>query len=665
MTVDDIVFLINRFKKIPSSHEYELPSHFAERVRVLPKELSPFPGRFSYSRVPYFKKIVDMFDPRNPAREVVLMKGNQVGSNVSVLETLLLYDIMIDPKAQCFITADATVLKTGINTRIETMIDNAGARDLIFSQSAKSKGSRNTGDTSDAKEYPGGFLHFYGSKNPDKFRQNSYASVKSDEVDAYSGRLKNEGDTISIIRNRTNAYYEKRKMFWASTPKTDQTSLIKKLFLMGDQEYYNVPCPHCGKFQPLVWHGRHENGEAYGITWQNDKNYKPIVANPEKGIKSTVVYKCKFCTGTFQNHEKEIIIPKGEWIATAESQMPYLYSFHLTPLYNPPGMYSWDDMVIEWSECWDIKNNRIKDKEKYKTFRNTKEGKTFVETGVNVRYEKVVLFRRYGFIRGRVPNDLAVKETGSPILILVCSVDVQKSNLFVDVKGYTAGGATWTVDCFPIEGETATFNGAWDQLYDFITNKTYIGTDGKIYPITITLLDSGWNTEWVYAHAKRYSTGVFVCKGRDYIDGGETFQLFKRSTLTGIGLGMAFHVNVGKLKDRISNALMATQWNSQEFQPAWYPNFAEDFHDDYFKQLESEERVDIYDRFERYQRTVWRPKTYGAANHYFDTYCYNLAALEVAATDLCRNGLGLPSLDWEIYWEVLKERKIGFDEPEK
>jgi phage terminase large subunit GpA-like protein len=108
---------------------------------------------------------------------------------------------------------------------------------------------------------------------------------------------------------------------------------------------------------------------------------------------------------------------------------------------------------------------------------------------------------------------------------------------------------------------------------------------------------------------------------------------------------------------------MASQWNEKDFQPLWYPNFADDFRDDYFKQFEAEERVDVYDRFDRYLKTIWKPK-FGAANHAFDTYCYNLAALEIWANDWCRSGLGLEALDWPIFWESAKQG-FFYVEPEK
>jgi len=137
--ISDVDFLIERFAALTEKQVYELPSEFAERVRYLSADLTPFPGRFSWERFPYFKKIVDCFAPDNPVQEVVLMKGNQLGGTTAVIETVILYNIMSNPNPQAYVTADAGLMKTSVQTKIEKMIDNAGARDLIFSQNFLSK----------------------------------------------------------------------------------------------------------------------------------------------------------------------------------------------------------------------------------------------------------------------------------------------------------------------------------------------------------------------------------------------------------------------------------------------------------------------------------------------------------------------------------------------
>ncbi|MDR2097721.1 MAG: phage terminase large subunit family protein [Spirochaetaceae bacterium] len=662
----DIDFLIKQIEGLTDSLHHELPSEFVERVRYLTSDLTPFPGKFSFNKFPYFRKIVDCFNPLDPTREVVLMKGNQMGATTAVLETVLLYHIMSDPKAQMYVTADAGLMRTSVQIRIEKMIDDAGARDLIFSQSRKRKGSRNSGDTSIAKEYPGGYLHFFGGKSPARFRGIAYPIALADEVDAFPDKIPKEGTVTELVRNRTDSYSAKRKILWTSTPLLKQSSKIEALFELGDQEKFFVPCKHCGTMQELVWHGKTDNGYEYGIVWENDEHFMPIIGDEENGIQTTVAYKCcnPDCGGLMKNYDKATIIPRGEWRPTATPKQPYIKSFHITPIYNPPGMYSWDDMVKQWAQCWDIEYNRLKDKEKYRVFRNTKQGKTFEDFGTQIKYERVIQFRRTGFIKGHVPNDLAVKDSGSPVLIIIASVDVQKKNLFVDVKGYSNGGVTWTIDFFPIEGDTEQFNGPWDELDKYISDTRFIGTDGKIYWIRMTIVDSGHYTEYVYEFVKRHSFGVYACKGQKWINNGETYTLFSAKALQQIGMAQAFHINTGKLKDKISVLLTRSFWVGDQRQPWWYPNFPEDFRDDYFQMFEAEVKEEVIDKkTNKVTGTLWR-QLFGKDNHAFDTYVYNLAALEIAAEYYCRDRLGLPALDYTTFWEMAKAGEF-YEEPIK
>jgi len=642
----DINFLIEQFADLKESKKIELPSEYAERVRTLPPELTPFPGPFSYNRFPYFREIVDSLASIDPIKEIAVMKGNSLGATTAILETAILYFIGCEPKPQLYITADSELAKTSIEIKVDRMIDGAGLRHLIFSQTKKGKGSEDSGDTKTSKQYPGGFLYSYGSRSPARFRSNPYPVAHGDEVDAYPEAIKKEGDVISLIRSRTNAYSKTRKILWISTPLVEQTSKINVLYLSGDQRKYFVPCPHCGEYQDLVWHGVHEDGSVYGVIWENDELFNPKI--------ETVAYKCKYCGGLIKNYDKPGIINRGEWRPTAKPTNPLMRSYHISPLYNPPGMYSWEDFVFEWCECWDIEHNRLRDKEKYRSFRNLKQGLPFTETGTQLKYERTLTYKRTGFARGHIPNEMAKLNSGSVILIVIASVDVQKDKLFVDVKGYSANGVTWSLDFFEIKGDTADFNGPWDELEKYIGEKTFTSDDGHVYKIVMTMVDSGWNTQYVYAFASRYSSGIYACKGADYLRGGETFKLFNKSTLDSIALQKAYHVNTCKMKDKIYNALNNSVWNTHELQPPWYPNFPEDYRDDYFKQFEAENKVDEYDRKTfRYLRTIWKAKQ-GIPNHAFDTYNYNLAALEIFADSYCREVLRLPGLEWDLFWRDIK-----------
>ncbi len=648
ITNNDIDFLIDQFKLVTDKRVFKLPSDYAEEVRYLDKELTPFPGKFSFDKAPFFREIVDLFAPDNPTRKVALLKGNQMAATTSLLEPIILYNIGCNPNPIMLVEPDEDMAEQAMNTKVDRMIDASGLRGLIFGQSRKAAGAKNTGDTKLKKEFPGGYLHAVSAKTPKSFRNFSYKIILVDELDAMPDVLKNEGTVIGLCQARADAYPNSSKFLFQSTPTTEQGSKVYQQYLLGTQEKYMVPCKYCGTFQELEWFVQDEGkNQIGGIVWENDENYQPIL--------ETVAYKCPHCGGLMKNYDKAEIIPKGKWVPSVEKpKEPGTRSFHISPIYNMPGLYSWEKMVAQWSLCWDIKNNRVKDKDAYRVFRNLKQGLPFREMNEQIRYEKVVLHRRFGFIRGQVPNQLALTDTGSKVCIVVCGVDVQKNNLFVDVKGFSANGATWTLDFFSIDGPTEAFDGVWDKLSDYINNKVFESDTGDKYRIAITLVDSGHYTDYVYAFVARFSSGVYASKGMDWIQNGETYKVFNRTTLDRIGLPLAYHVNTGKLKDRISSSLNLLMWNTNEMQPDWYPNFAEDFRDDYFKMFEAEEKVEVIDKAtNKWIKTVWRAK-FNAPNHGFDTYVYCLAALEIFADDICRNDLGINWCDWKSFWSYAK-----------
>jgi len=185
-------------------------------------------------------------------------------------------------------------------------------------------------------------------------------------------------------------------------------------------------------------------------------------------------------------------------------------------------------------------------------------------------------------------------------------------------------------------------------------DKRYVGTDNKVYKIAAAMIDTGYNATYVYAFLENHSDGVFGCKGKDYLSHGETYQWFSPAATQRIGGLNVLHVSTGKLKDIISNAMTASFWDREHPQPWWYPNFREDFGDDYFKQFEAESRKEVREAVsKRFLRYAWVQK-FGQDNHAFDTYVYNLACLELIAEGWCKQHLGLPTLDWVAFWENAK-----------
>lgn len=655
---NDIDFMTELIDSIVDDRSYDLPSDYIEKTRYLPKGLTPRPGFFDFDYTPYLKEPFNLLAPDSGIERIVFMKPAQIGYTVGFLQNAVLYHIGSNPKRVQFVTADNILAEETVKTQINPMIEHSGIEHLIYAQS-KPKGGRGTGSTNTMKEYPGGYVRFVGAKNPDSARGRTFERNLYDEIDAWLDD-KREGSKIALFDNRSNAFSLTRKSVYGSTPLITQSSKITALYLEGDQRNFFIRCPRCGEQIILKWHGVTEDGFKFGIDFLHEKGLP---------IYDTVHYNCPICEGQFKNYEKvKFMEPDScEWISTLpdgqKPLVPRTASFWLNALYSPPGMYPWERIVEDWVKCWDIEKGKIKDIGKYREFRNTKQGLSFEEKGESISYDKAIIHRR-GYAIKTIPNILIKKDTGGIGLVVIASIDCQINNLFVDVKIYTSGGRTYTIDFFSIDGPTQTHGSvSWKIAEKFIDEQIYVDEEGRQYKIQNTFIDSSKYTEYVYAFCSQYSVGVYPIKGQRSIDGNITYKSMSKAVVEKSGCTDAFLVNTTRLKDKIAANLQRSEWITDMKQPDWYPNFPEDLKDDYFKQFEAESKVEVRDKITNvWKASYWKAKS-GVDNHAFDTYVYNLAALEMLATVICMSDdyLDLESLEWSAFWAYAKTGAFYID----
>ena len=293
--LNDVFFLQAQFSKLTDSKRIITPVEYIEKVRYLPKELTPMPGKYSYDKAPFLREIVNHLCSESDARKIVFMKAAQIMATTGIIESGMAYNIGCDPKAQLFVSADKELVKTGMQTKVERLLDSCNLRDKIFSQTATK--SRKTGDTATEKEYPGGFLHAIGARNPGKLRQMSYPIIWFDELDGFPLKVGNEGSPIDLAEKRTKAYSVSRKIFYISTPTVLQTSPIYALYKMGDQRNWFMPCVHCGEYQVFVWRGvNKDSGLVYGIKFEIEDGLP---------VYESVGYQCMYCAKTMKNKQMQ------------------------------------------------------------------------------------------------------------------------------------------------------------------------------------------------------------------------------------------------------------------------------------------------------------------------------------------------------------------------
>lgn len=638
-------FLSECFSDLTDEKKSILVSQWAEENRYLPPELSPKPGYWDNDYAPYLTEIMDCMSVSSPVRKVAILKGAQIGMSTAV-ENGLGYWIQHAPAGIMYVSADKDLTEMAFETKVERLLDSSGLRKLISSQT--NTNLRRTGDKATYKEFPGGFIYAIGARNPGKLRSMSVKYALLDEIDGMPDKLGNEGSPEELIEIRTRAFESSRKLIYLSTPVVTQTSKIWRLWNYGDMRRFFVPCKHCGEKQVLEFKGRREDGETYGLQFEIDED--------GHYINDSAKYKCIKCGKFWENHDKAFFLPQGEWRPEKKAFEPNFRSYHIPALLSPIGIYSWNSLAIDWLKAYDEKSGRVISVDQMKLFRQTVEGLPWEERGEAPSFERVIMHRRGVYSKNQIPNEVAFKEAGSPILLLTAAGDIHKNRIDLEIKGWCRNGVSYSIDWRQIEGDTNVLSGKdspWNKMRNIIESEVWTADDGKMYRIQITLIDARYNTDAVYSFCAEYSQGVYPIMGRDSMPRSAKISQFAEYE-SKIGTP-AYNINTTIFKDRIA-AWLRKDWISGEMQPLGYLNFPQDYSDDYFRQYQAEHKV-----VQRSKKTnmiigyYWKKVSQDKPEHAWDCCIYNTAAIELLAYKYCtideeEGGAGLDMINWNVFW---------------
>ncbi len=645
-------WLAQQFEALTSELKVLSPSQWAEQNRYLPPSVTPIPGLFGFDVTPYLREIVDCLDVESSIREVTFMKGAQVCATTGVLENVVGYYIaQVQTEAVMLLTADAELAKLRLEQYITPMIQLSGLEHLI--KSSDEKNPRKTGRTSQRVEwFGGGFLVPFGAQNANKLRSVPMRALLRDEIDGYPTTVGKDGDPLKLSESRTAAFEGSRKILNISTPLLKGQSKIEERFLQGDQRYYLVRCLKCSFPQQLRFHyDNPKTGLVAGLTWELEN---------ENLIPDSVRWLCSECGHPHTNDDKtRLLAPANgaEWVPSSVATDRNHRSYHLSALYSPVGMQTWATCVRQWLEGWDVSRNRIKDAGKFQVFYNNVLGKTYEVRGDRVRPEAVSEHRRADYSFGNVPNKFAEKFCGSQVLLLVCTVDVQKDNLAVAVHGWCRDRRAILIDYWRFQGDTEQLDdpGTWGRLKRLIEEEQYKADDGASYRIQITLIDSGYRTDQVYRFCGEYDQAVFPVKGRAAPPKNATLKEFSEFT-TPNGV-RAFAVTVDFYKDRWSAALRR-EWDGLTLQPIGHYNAPQDVSDAQLKELTVETKRPRPANANGQDSGFEWHRTPGAANELWDLLVYANLALDLLAWDMCRDRLKMEFVSWPTFWDACEDQEF-------
>lgn len=538
-------------------------SDWADRNRILPPT-SAEPGRWRTDRTPYLRAVMDALSTSSPYERVVLMKGAQTGGSEAGLNWLG-YIIQNAPGIAMLVMPSLDMVRRNTTVRIDPLIEATPAlRDLVSAPR-----SRDAGNSLFRKSFPGGQLVMTGANSAVGLRSTPVRYLFLDEVDGYPGDADGEGDPVDLAIQRTTTFRGRRKIYMVSTPTLKGHSRIEAAFLDSNQQYFHVPCLHCGDMAPITW---------ARIQW------------PE-GQRDQAYLVCEVCGGVHHEHEKPRLTTAGEWRPSALGD-GRTAGFHLSSLYSP-----WET----WAEIAQEHARVAKDPARLQVWVNTKLGESWEDQGGDTIPADPLMARREDWRSDLAPG----------VAVLTAGVDVQGDRIEVQVVGWGRDEEAWVIDYRVLWGDPSGPR-LWSDL-DGVLNGTY----GDL-PVRAVAVDTGGHhTKMAYEFCRtRLARRIWAIKGR----GGPGILVWpRRPTRTNKGKIPLFIVGVDAVKDAVYARLKLTGPGPGAI------HFPRRLDVDYFRQLTAER---VVTRFEKGQPIrSWQPKRDGERNEALDTFVYAHAAL--------------------------------------
>jgi phage terminase large subunit GpA-like protein len=407
-----------------------------------------------------------------------------------------------------------------------------------------------------------------GANSPASLASRPIRDVLCDEVDRYPVSAGAEGDPVNLAKKRTTTFWN-RKIILTSTPTIKGASRIETAYEASDQRRYYVPCPECGKKQPLKW--------ANLIFDDGDPKYA-----------------CDNCGVLIEEQHKPNMLRQGEWIAEAE--FTGRAGFHLNELYSP--WRRWSEIVSDFKEA-------KKSPETLKTWVNTSLGETWEEEGEKADPDS--LYARREHYRSQVPDGA---------LVLTAGVDVQDDRLECEVVGWGIGEECWSIDYFILRGDPGRSE-LWQRL-DERLRQTY-DRAGVEMRIASTCIDSGGHyTQQVYQFCKKREVNrIYAIKGKSQPGS----PIVSRPST-----GNAQKVKLFSIGTDTAKELIYARFNVQEPGPGYCHWPVSDIYDpEYFAQITAEKVVTRFHKgFPRREWVKTRPR-----NEALDCRVYALAAMVI------------------------------------
>lgn len=567
-------------------------SQWADKYRMLSAESSAEPGRWHTDKAPYQREIMDAIgDPH--VRKVVIMSAAQIGKTDAFILNTIGYYMDYAPAPMLCMQPTLDMGQTFSKDRLAPMLrDTPELRDKVDTK------SRYSGNTILKKNFPGGHITIVGANSATGLASRPIKVLLADEVDRYPASAGTEGDPLTLAQKRQTTFWDK-KTIMVSTPVIKGHSRIETEFNLSTKEEWNVPCPECGHYQPLVWGG---------VKFDREDLSKPVL------------YVCERCGALSGEYAWKKASRKGKFVA--ENPSAEARGFHLNTLAST--FCAWSEIVHKFlvaKEQMDQGNP-----EGMKVWVNTELGETWEEQGEQL--EDGDLYQRREIYEAEVPED---------VLVLTAGVDVQDDRFEVEVVGWGEGKESWGIRYQKIFGDMMKEQ-VWKDLDAFLLS-TFHKKDGTPMRILAACVDSGGHhANAVYSFCKdRFDRRVLAIKGK----GGSDVPYIRNPSTNNRVKAPLFVLGVDAGKALLYKRLAHTTKGPNY---CHFPAAEEAGYDElYFRGLTSEKMVTRFRKGRMTTMWVLKDERY-KRNEPLDLRNYATAALEIVNPVLSKQDQAAPAV---------------------
>lgn len=541
-------------------------SEWADKYRILDAKTSAMPGPWRTEQTPYLKGIMDEFN-NYETEEIVYIKPTQVGGT-ECLQNMAGYIIQQDPAPTMIVYPTDKLAESISENRLQPMIKAAPTLKKRFLENESLKLEL---------QFDGMYLTLAGSNSPSSLASKAIRFLFLDEVDKYPGASKKEADPISLARERTKTFHN-RKIFITSTP-TLKTGHIWKAKEDADiEKHFFVPCPHCGEYIEFKWKQVHFPKEE-GMSLADRAEFASYV--------------CQECGCVITDQDKPDMLRLGEW-RTVKQNTKFVrkVAFWMNTLYSPFVRFS--EVVKEFLKSKD-------DPEQLQNFVNSWLAEPWEDTKLKTNAD-LVMERQTEYEELVVP-DWAKMLTGG--------VDVQENCLYWTIRAWGSYLTSQNI----AHGQAFSF-----QEVERVMNLEYQMPDGTPMVVALALIDSGYNADLVYDFCVSNSDWALPSKGSS----NPMLSHYKMSTVNktdsrAFGMNLVL-VDTGKYKDMIAGRMKKKNGSG-----SWMVYAGCDR--EYADQVTAEHKVNVKMGNGKVKQE-WQLKTSHADNHYLDCEVYALAAAD-------------------------------------